>query len=36
MEKLFDVLREQIGREVPELGTVEFVPLALDQINNRL
>ena len=34
MEKLFDILRERIAREVPELATVEFVPLVRDQIND--
>ncbi len=34
MEELFDVLREQLAREVPELATVEFVPLVQDQIND--
>jgi CzcA family heavy metal efflux pump len=34
MEQLFEALREQIAREVPELATVEFVPLVRDQIND--
>ncbi len=34
MDELFGVLRERIAREVPELGTVEFVPLVRDQIND--
>jgi multidrug efflux pump subunit AcrB len=34
MDELFDVLREQLARETPELATVEFVPLVLDQIND--
>ena len=34
MEELFDVLREQLAREVPDLATVEFVPLVQDQIND--
>jgi CzcA family heavy metal efflux pump len=34
MEELFDVLREQLAREVPELATVEFVPLIQDEIND--
>ncbi len=34
MEELFDVLRGQLAREVPDLATVEFVPLVQDQIND--
>jgi CzcA family heavy metal efflux pump len=34
MEELFGVLREQLAREVPELATVEFVPLVQDEIND--
>ena len=34
MEELFDVLREQLAQEMPELETVEFVPLVQDQIND--
>jgi CzcA family heavy metal efflux pump len=34
MEELFDILREQIAHEVPELEAVEFVPLVRDQIND--
>jgi CzcA family heavy metal efflux pump len=34
METLFDVLREQLAKEVPELATVEFVPLVQDEIND--
>jgi CzcA family heavy metal efflux pump len=34
MEDLFDVLREQLARGVPDLATVDFVPLVQDQIND--
>lgn len=34
MEELFDILRERINKEVPELENIEFVPLVADQIND--
>ena len=34
MEELFNALRDQLAREIPDLVTVEFVPLVQDQIND--
>jgi len=34
MKEIFDVLREQLAEEVPELETVEFHPLVEDQLND--